>query len=272
MSSVYGEAVYGVDFYEAEGNGSPSVPANLKRGTMITIERLFEVFFADKNISMSEIKLFAEDHLAKLTEENTNGDQAGQYADLIAALGPKLTAFQQTMSTEDSAQAEREGETITKDEAFAAFKALVSQREIRIADRVGRPSAAYEEFFPHGLTEYGKANMGTALTLMDRMVAKTTKYETQLGGPDLKNEFTAARAAFVDARETQVEQKGQVTGSADARRTAKLELAVQLQFNALIIASKNIGHPERVTVFFDQSKLRDPKKKKDEPAPPPPGP
>lgn len=224
---------------------------------MISIERLFQLIFADSQISRAELRLFTEDHLAKLRAQNMSGPFAGQFVSLITATETAFNRFIDTLSAEDSAGAERQGDTITKDAALESFIALVRRRETRIKDRLGKPSAGYEEFFPHGLTEYGKPTMAQAPVLMDRMVLKATKYSAQVGA-ELITEFTNARSAFVEARSAQVDQKGDVSEIVEERRMARTAVEVQLQKNFLTIALLNVGHPEVVKDYCDQSLLKNP--------------
>lgn len=266
--SLYGEAVYGVDSYEAEGDPDPAT-VQFTGGHMIKIERFFQIMFADPNISNEELRDYTEDHLAKLISHNASGPYAGQFAAMIAETQPKFDAFVASISTEDSAGATREGQTLTKDAALKAFIELVRKREPRIEGIFGKPSAAYEEFFPQGLNEYGKPTQAQAVVLMDRMVAKATKYVADVGQP-MVDEFTAARTAFTTARTAQVTQKGEVGEAAAQRRLARAAVELQDQKNLLTIALMFLGQPERAKDFFTESKLRDPKKHKEEPPPAPP--
>lgn len=226
---------------------------------MIELSRFCENLFASPRISMAELRKFTEDHLARLKAQNADGSHAGQFGGLLAATGPLFGAFERTLSIKDSVQAEREGKTITKNEALRAFQRLVRKIEPRVADRLGRPGAEYEKFFPHGLKEFNQATMATALTLMDRMVKLAGDYSAQIGTQPLAD-FTAARTAFAQARSVQMVQKGEVTEAIHERDAARAALETQLMANVLAIASLLIGHAERMREFFDQSLLRNRRK------------
>lgn len=234
---------------------------------MIDLKKYFEIPFQDPEISMDEFLLFSEDHLARLKEQNTNGPDAGAFTALIAATQPLFDTFNNDMSDRDAATSAREGGTMTKDEALAAFQLHVRRREGTIKGEFGKPSAQYEEFFPRGLSEYTRATMANAEVLMDRMVTKATKYQAELGA-GIVTEFTDLRAAFVSARAAQLGQIGGVSDARDQLWTSRGALEVQTTINALTIAIKYIGQPEKESLFFDQSKLEDPDRSAP-PAPPP---
>lgn len=263
--AIYGSAVYGSAIYESASQSVPGLSENVGGGFM-NIEKYFEILFARSSISNGELKNFAEDHRAKLNSHNNSGPLSGQFADLLAALNPLYDSFVGRISTEDSASAGQQGETISKNEALASFCHLVSLREARVRDKFPKGSAPYEEFFPHGLSEYNRPTMAKAVVLMDRMVDKATKFVADTGA-DMVTEFTAARSAFQNARTEQVEQKGEVSEAASLRRAARAALELQLQKNLLTIALMFVGQPERAKDFFDQSKLKNPVHTP--PAPPP---
>lgn len=268
--AIYGQAVYGEAVYGASSDPEPPVSQQFAGGTLMKIQKLFEVMFADPQISNAELSEFTFDHLGRMKSHNASGPWAGQFAALIGATDPLYEAFKATISTEGSESALGEGLTMTKDAALKAFVELVRKRETRVKDRFGKPSPAYEEFFPRGLNEFNHVKMADAKELMDRMVLKSTKYVAQVG-QEMVDEFTAARTAFMNARDTQVQQKGEVGEAAQQRRAARAALELQLQKNALTIALMFVGQPERCPDFFTQSKLENPKKAKPEtPATPPP--
>lgn len=254
--ALYGSAIYGSAVYAAASQ-PVSVVGGIVAGGFMNIEKYFEVLFARSSISNGELRNFAEDHIAKLNSHNDSGPLAGQFTAMLGETEPKFDAFVELLSSEDSASAERQGETITKDQALLAFCELVRRRKSRVADKFGEGSAEWEEFFPHGLSEYNNPTMAKAPVLMDRMVDKATKYVADTGA-DLVTEFTNARTAFQNARTEQVEQKGEVSEVASLRRQARAALELQLQKNLLTIALMFVGHPERAKDFFDQSKLKNP--------------
>ena len=54
---------------------------------MIKISRYFENPFDDPEISAEEIRIFAEDHLGKITSQNNSGPLAGTLTAMVTATG-----------------------------------------------------------------------------------------------------------------------------------------------------------------------------------------
>lgn len=240
---------------------------------MIDLVKYFQIPFEDPEISFAEFLLFTEDAMARLKRQNEEGPDAGAFTALVDATQPLFDAFNDAMSDHDDVTASREGGTMTKDQALEAFQLLVRRREGAIRSEFGKPSAQYEEFFPRGLREYSRATMSNAEVLMDRMVTKTTKYQALLGAA-IVTEFTNARAAFMSARAAQLNQKGDVSGAADARWSTRAALERQTTVNLMTVAIKYLGQPEKVLLFYNQSILEEPESEEEEtpvvpPVPPP---
>ncbi len=238
---------------------------------MIDLKKYFEIPFEDPAISFDECLLFSEDHLAKLKGQNDAGPYAGQLLALVTPTQTAFDAFNNAMSERDSQTASREGGTMTKDQALEAFQMHVRRREGTIKGAFGKPSPQYEQFFPRGLSEYNRATMANAEVLMDRMVTKTTAFQTDLGVP-MVTEFTSLRAAFVTARAAQLDQKSDVTGARDALYAARGVLEAQMTVNLLTLAIKFMKQPEKVALFFNQSLLEDAVRSQEEEPPAPPAP
>ena len=227
--------------------------------------------FSDPKISNGELKQFTEDHLGRLRKQNLEGSLAGKLTGLIAATEPLYGTFVESLSSRETSGAVREGDTMAMTTAMKAFKDLVRRRASRVEDKFGKPSPQYEEFFPGGLTRYGAANLENVETMMTHMVTTSTKYQVQVG-VDMVNEFTAAKAAFLAARGSQSDQKGEVADAIRARENARGALEVQLTKNLLFFAGEFLGQPERLADVMDQSILKEAVSAEPPPAPTPPAP
>ncbi|GAA5482738.1 hypothetical protein [Haloferula sargassicola] len=233
---------------------------------MMNIERYFENHLDDRKISSEEVRQFAEDHLGKL---RALPDLPAPLAALVAPTDTAFQAFDQALSARTILQATQSGGTITKDEAHELFRTTVRQREGRIRDKFAKGSGPYVEFYPRGLTEYNRARLGQIPGLLDRLIAAAEKYQAQLG-PELLAEFTALKATFSNAREGQVDAKGELAQARANLAAARGVLELQLGTNILTIALHHLGHPERTTDYFNQSLLEDPTRSDEEPEPAPP--
>lgn len=222
---------------------------------MRNLRTYFDIQFDEKEISDNELRTFAEDHLRRLA----GNDPDNRFGDLLAATTATYTAFFGAISDEDAHTAVREGLTKTKDVALANFKAAISRREGTIRGEFGKESSEYQEFFPHGVTEYTTATLENVETLMKRMVTGATKYKTQLGQGFL-DEFAALQSAFMGARDAQIEKKGAVSGSKTEAANARKALEKQLTTNVLTLALAFLGQPQAGISYFDQSLLREDEK------------
>ena len=229
---------------------------------MFKIKRYFENPFDDRKISSEEIRIFAEDHIGKLTGH-------GGYATMLTATEPLFTAFDDALSARATELGTQGGGTMTKDQALQLFRTKIRQRRGRMVDVLGETSAEFHEIFPQGLMYYTRVTMQTAQQRLDYLVSKLTKFQAQLGAP-LTAEFTTIRTSFETARTTQVEGMGSVSTARGVVKTTRTALELQLLDNLLTLAKEFKGQPEKAMEFFDQSKLEDPTQSQDTPPPPTP--
>ncbi|GAA5482344.1 hypothetical protein [Haloferula sargassicola] len=233
---------------------------------MMNIQRFFQNHLDNPEISSEELRQFAEDHLGKL---RALPDLPAPLTALLAPTDAAFQAFDEALSARTILQATQSGGTITKDEALELFRTTVRQREGRIRDKFAKASGPYVEFYPRGLSEYNKPRLGQVPGLLDRLIAAAEKYQAQLG-PELLAEFTALKATFSNAREGQVDAKGELAQARANLAAARGVLELQLGANILTIALHHLGHPERAADYFDQSLLQDPTRSNNEPEPEPP--
>ena len=228
---------------------------------MFKIQRYFENPFDDRKISSEELRIFAEDHIGKLSAH-------GVYATMLTPTQGCFDAFDEALSTRAEQIGSLGGDTITKDEVLQLFRTKIRQRRGRIVDVMGETSADFHEIFPQGLTYYTRATMQTAQQRLDYLLEKLTKFQAQLGAP-LTAEFTSIRSSFEAARGSQVVEKGGVSTARGAVKTTRTALELQLLDNLLTLAKEFKGQPEKAAEFFDQSKLEDPTQSQDTPPPTP---
>jgi len=227
---------------------------------MINIKRFFENHLSNPEISGEELRQFTEDHIGKLDAKSALP------APLAAVLTPTKAAFgafDAALSARTTLQATQSGGTITKDEALELFRTTVRQREGRVRDKFAKGSGTYAEFFPQGLGEYNKARHGQIPGLLDRLITGATKHKAELG-PELLAEFTALKNTFSNAREGQVDAKGDLAQARTNVAITRTALELQIGKNILAIASHHIGTPERAADYFNQSLLEDPTRTNDE--------
>lgn len=218
---------------------------------MIKLEAFFKVHFKTKKISDDNLREFSQEHLSGLTI----GNPGGIYDGLIAETTTLYEIFRNAISDEGTLIARREGATVGKNKAMKNFQKNLSQKEGLVRSAFGKKSAEYQEFFPHNVKEYLHANMGTIDIIMVRFLKACIKYQPELG-VEFVNLFTQLKDDFVNARESQMELKGKISGAKAASRNSRREMEKQLMKNLLIIASNNVGEPNKVSLYFNQRLLK----------------
>ena len=199
-------------------------------------------------VGVEKFRKFFEKHIQLTTAKNTGGE----YTQIIADSNAKYSEFYDSYLLEDTSSAIQQGMTITVDNIITEFKAKVKQNEGLIRSKFNVDTAEYQEFFPHGITEYTGANKEDVLTLMERMVNRGTAYLAQLGQPfvDL---FTDILSRYSAARTAQLQKMGTTKDLDTQTDQFQVEGADQLFHNLLFIADNFRNQPEIVTDFFDES-------------------
>lgn len=214
---------------------------------MFRISRFFDNLFDGPSISSEELRSFTEDHLGKLATHPA----------MKAATQVVFDAFDDALSARLGEVGSLVGDTATKDQVLQAFRTKIRQRRGRIMDAFAEGTPEYLEIFPQGLSFYTKTNMQNIQQRMQYLVDKLDKFKVTLGLP-LLQEFTAMKASFDGARDTQVGEMGQVSFARGTVKTTRTALELQLMDNLLTLAKEFKGQPQKAHEFFNQSKLEDP--------------
>lgn len=215
---------------------------------MITLERFFEVQFDDQNINRQQLRKFTEDHLKRLAQNNEKN-----LYDLI--LNDTQAAYERYfgfLNDTDTSNALQQSRTKSMETVRDQFASLLARRKGLISNSFPEGTPEYEEFFPHGLTEYSSATLENVETLMNRIITAAAAHTAELGS-NLSLEFSKIKDSFLQARGQQLAQKGAVSKASEDTDEAKAALQVQLTKNLLTIALNNIGNPGAAPLFFDQS-------------------
>src|SRR3989304_7573515 len=129
---------------------------------MPNLKVFFRNFFDTPKISDNNIRKFAEDQLQRMISNNPTGI----YNQLITYTTFAYNGYFGAISNEDVRTAIKEGSTIGMNNALKAFRITVSRKEGIIRGTYGKTSEVYQEFYPHGITEYNRASLGNAQVLM----------------------------------------------------------------------------------------------------------
>ena len=222
---------------------------------MLDLIKPFENWFDDPEITPERLKTFTMDHLARLAANNP----ANAYNTIITDTQTAVTALDNAITNKGSQTSEREGTTFTKEQARDAFQAFISQKEGTIKGIFGKPSQAYEEFFPQGVSAYRKATDAAFGNMADTAVLKAVKYQVELGA-QFVTDITALRDAYQTAKANQDTDVGDVSEARTGEEIAVHDLEVQLCVNVHTLALNMLGsgdpNPEMmVETYFDESLL-----------------
>lgn len=206
--------------------------------------------FATKKMAREDFRDLLAGTLTRMAGQN----KAGQYTAQIAALQPHHDANAALLGEQDGAVGTRGGNTDAVEQVRAAFKAWAKKELLVDAAYVfGRQQPnpqALAEFLPKGRAEYSGATLLTLPTLLERVVALTATYQTALGKP-LAARAAQLQQAYLAARTTQGESKGEVQGDSQQEKKLRKAAARQLKLNLLEQLKMHIDAPDDVRALYD---------------------
>lgn len=215
--------------------------------------------FVNPTISEDNFGKIALTHLDRLKTNN----QEGQFTTLIEATQPLYDAYKEAVSDEAFETALREGKTISVDAAIKGLKHFASRKEGVIADAFDGKPEIYEQFFPHGLTEYSKATKKNIDTLFNRLV-KTMQAHTAKLGDEMAEQALVLYNNYVAIRDVQLQAIGEVKELDSDADAARIALAERIFLNLLALITMFVKTPDRVIDFFDLSITKRHQKEEDE--------
>ena len=176
---------------------------------MLNVNKLLGNFYDKEDISKARFLAHAQDHLERLTNNNTTH----QYDSIIAILTPLIAALKLEVGNEDTAINIRKAKTDTVDELTLVFSHTLSEMEGVIAHSCGgKTSESFKEFYPNGLTEYSKPNRDDIERFLGRITKATTKYSSLLDPADA-TVLLALETNYNAARSSQSKSKSDVANS-----------------------------------------------------------
>lgn len=202
-------------------------------------------------ISDDNLRKFSQDHVQRLKANNSSG----VYTTILEATEPLVSAFGKGINDEDIRRGIKKGNTLKTNQVIRLFKKTMARREGAVRNAFGEDSPEYLKFFPNGLKQYTLANKNTINSLMVRMETLTAEHVAELGAA-IAAEFADIRSNYELSRNSQLQAFGTMENLRTATATARQALVAQLCVNLLYIASKNVGHPDRLDDFMDQSIIR----------------
>ncbi len=214
----------------------------------------FNAFFAnpfeDLRITDLRLKNFTDDHIQKMTAANTGT----RFTTYISATQTALAAFVLTLVGEESHVAARMSRTENVTAILKQFKKLVRTKEPVIRAAFESQPTIITEFFPNGKTEYGRATVGNASILMERLVGVITARAAALP-TGFVTQFNDIKTQFNTARTEQQDEKGHVSNVKAISSAERTNLVKQLYKNLVNIAAICIANPAEGAALFDDSLL-----------------
>jgi hypothetical protein len=218
---------------------------------MINLFSLYQNLFGTKEISDDNLKKFVQDHLQRMVANNGGG----VFTDRITETTLAYTGYFGNITDKDTALAMQQALTLTADTIIAGFKSSVSQKEGLVRSTYGKDSPTYQEFFPHGVTEYTHATKANIETLMNRMATGATAHVADLGVP-FKTLFADYKTNYTTARNAQLAQMGHVSTERTETHATRDVIEMQLCKNLHFIGFTFPADADRCMDFFDQSIIR----------------
>jgi hypothetical protein len=210
---------------------------------MIDLLRLTNDVFDDASLSDPKLRTFAHDHLHRLTQLDTSGT----FAPLIAATSTAYSAYYGNLTSEATAEAIGEGNTIaTRNARAAVLKKLATQRHL-VSFSFGQNGSVYQEFFPQGINAYRKASLDDLSTLLKRYETAALAHLSPAEASQVQTLITA----YTNARKDQLTTTSETDKQRTSRREHRKTLTLQLTRNVLTIASHFLGKPDAFDDFFD---------------------
>lgn len=213
---------------------------------MINLNRIFEVWFADPEITPARKLSFADRLRDRLTEHNANG----VFDIILPELDGAITAAGGATSSEAVALAVRKAAVQAKVTLMENMKDLISRRSGRIADAFGKNSVEYTEFFPQGVKAYREMTEQEVIPGLDTILAAAAKYDAAM-----VTEFQALKTSWLAALQAAGNKSASASarmGEQDAALAALDMVLMKVVFTAgLAFTGKEAMGP----LLFEQSRL-----------------
>jgi hypothetical protein len=190
---------------------------------------------------------FVSNHIARTKSLNNPA-----FAPLILSTQAQYDAIFGNLENYDRDSNSRQSYTKQVNQKMKEFSGKVLEMESLVCVKFKKKSPTYEEFYPHGRTEYYRTNKKNILMIFERIIKLTTTYESDLGS-EWKTEFVQMYDEFLPIFEQQGQKKGSVKMSASDFKTLKLAMCKQLYKNLLTMLAEYHEMPKKALNCFDET-------------------
>jgi hypothetical protein len=212
--------------------------------------RLCLDLFDDAALSDKGLQAFSEDHLLRII----NNNPGAIYSTLISDTTTKYTAYYGKMSSQASQEAIKEGLTIAKNNARTNAEHKVSSLEGLVRFKFGVESQTYQEFYPHGLTEYHDSSDALLQIKFDRFVGAATTH-LNADHPGEVTIISGLVTTFKNAHSAQNNAFSNIDNVITGKHVDRKALTMQLTKNFLSVAIDNIDNTDKYDDFFNPQLL-----------------
>lgn len=209
-------------------------------------DHFFKIHFNQAGFSIAEVTAFAEDHQARLVENNTDGS----LDTLIAETATALEAFTGTVGEAKIVKAVQQARISAKNQQLAEIKESISRQSGLIIAKFGKDSPVYLRFFPQGLSEFHNAREVEIVSLLERLTSAAKEYL-----PELEAVFNKHLTQWQAVSGAASRQKAASSASSQSRQSTLEALQEQLTRNLLKLGLRHLGQPEMAKRFFNTSLL-----------------
>lgn len=211
--------------------------------------------FTDERHSLNRKKKFGEDHIKRITVQNTGGELTEMLNSTIAV----QTNFFGAITSVSVNASIREARTEAVDQVIEAFKTRNTRLNNYLLANGTDKQAIYQEFFPQGITAFTReVNKGNVAQLMDQLVKAITRNPAIAGGTTVLSEYTNFLNNYNTARGEQLTKMGEVSGTRGSRNSVEDDWDDQMFNNLLTLANLHRQHPETLGWFMNQTILHAP--------------
>lgn len=219
---------------------------------MMNPEKLTEDLFDDKNLPDYKLRGFAEDFLVRLVLPDNN--PGGIYTGIFNDVNTKYTNFFGKITNVASLDAISQGLTVAMENAKKAAIDQIIKLEGLVTFKFGTTGSTYQQFYPHGLSEYHNADLPELPTLLHRFLTATTTH-LNATHPDDVTETSTLFSNFNTARSSQLNIQGQVSSGTTGKRTDRKALTLSITTAMLTIAINNLENPDNFNNYYNPSYL-----------------
>lgn len=219
--------------------------------------------FRASDLSAKRFLKYADVHAERLRAA-LPGLPAAPFADRLAGLEAAVAGYRALVQDGAQQGAKRLGQTQTNDKAIVRFQKYAGQ-QAKILGALftdlergikGETTAAFQQFFPKGVTALTQANKAALDTEAAVFLRAAADQQAQVG-PALLATGRVLWQAVVDSRQAQLRSLGGETDAQPQRDQARKTLADALFQNLLALLLHHFQAPDRVRAYFPEAILKE---------------